>query len=209
MVYDFGSELPKNLPCWHERYFADIEHIGSQKRKLRSLENIFSFSRAASHFVIRMHCRCFVPPYLFFHMIEFAPHSPWPKRIKILMYGFLGFVLVAAFLSTIGRYWAKQQTSDRAASTKIKMQAIKFGIKAHHFIKGEYPKTRKDLAHIYEEPSKLPIQLKQLRKEEPLEDAWQRDFRYVCPGEHNPDSYDLWSMGEDGKDGTKDDITNW
>lgn len=142
-------------------------------------------------------------------MIEFAPNSPWPKRIKVLMYVFLGFVLLSALLTTVGGYWVRQQGSDKAASTKIKMQAIQFGITAHHFIKGEYPKTRNDLAHMYDEPTKLPIQLKQLRKEEPLEDAWQRDFHYLCPGEHNIDSYDLWSVGEDGKDGTKDDITNW
>ena len=55
-------------------------------------------------------------------------------------------------------------------------------------------------------------------------DAWDESFFYQCPGKMNPGSYDLWSMGRDGKhgDGTtdptdaqkrgaedSDDITNW
>ena len=42
-------------------------------------------------------------------------------------------------------------------------------------------------------------------KEIPL-DPWQRLFHYRNPGLHNPDSYDLWSDGKDGIEGTKDDI---
>ncbi len=42
-----------------------------------------------------------------------------------------------------------------------------------------------------------------------LKDAWDRDLQYKAPGEHNPSSYDLWSVGPDGNDGTDDDIGNW
>jgi general secretion pathway protein G len=31
----------------------------------------------------------------------------------------------------------------------------------------------------------------------------------MCPGTHNPDSYDVWSLGPDGINGTQDDIGNW
>ncbi len=42
-----------------------------------------------------------------------------------------------------------------------------------------------------------------------LKDAWGRRFRYQAPGTHNPQYYDLWSMGKDGEEGTDDDIGNW
>jgi general secretion pathway protein G len=29
------------------------------------------------------------------------------------------------------------------------------------------------------------------------------------PGKHNTDSFDVWSVGPDGQDGTEDDIGNW
>jgi general secretion pathway protein G len=40
-------------------------------------------------------------------------------------------------------------------------------------------------------------------------DPWQNDYKYKCPGVHNPSGYDAWSMGPDGQDGTADDIGNW
>jgi general secretion pathway protein G len=38
---------------------------------------------------------------------------------------------------------------------------------------------------------------------------WGRPYVYVFPGRHNANSYDLYSIGPDGQDGTPDDIGNW
>ncbi len=40
-------------------------------------------------------------------------------------------------------------------------------------------------------------------------DPWGRPYVYKYPGEHNPDTYDLYSLGKDGQPGTEDDIKNW
>ena len=40
-------------------------------------------------------------------------------------------------------------------------------------------------------------------------DPWGNQYQYVTPGKHNTDSYDIWSNGPDGQDGTEDDIGNW
>lgn len=45
-------------------------------------------------------------------------------------------------------------------------------------------------------------------KKKPL-DPWGRPYVYKYPGEHNPASYDLYSLGKDGQAGTEDDIKNW
>jgi general secretion pathway protein G len=42
-----------------------------------------------------------------------------------------------------------------------------------------------------------------------LKDAWGRELLYKFPGEHRPDSYDLYSLGADGEEGTDDDIANF
>ncbi len=42
-----------------------------------------------------------------------------------------------------------------------------------------------------------------------LKDPWGNEYQYKNPGEFNEDSYDLYSMGPDGEDGTDDDIGNW
>ena len=43
-------------------------------------------------------------------------------------------------------------------------------------------------------------------------DSWNRPLKYKCPGDHNPDSYDLYSLGADGVEGGSGpnaDIGNW
>jgi general secretion pathway protein G len=40
-------------------------------------------------------------------------------------------------------------------------------------------------------------------------DPWGRPYVYVSPGRNNPNSYDLYSLGADGREGTEDDVTNW
>jgi general secretion pathway protein G len=40
-------------------------------------------------------------------------------------------------------------------------------------------------------------------------DPWGNAFHLAVPGKHNPDSFDLWSVGPDKQDGTADDIGNW
>ncbi len=43
-----------------------------------------------------------------------------------------------------------------------------------------------------------------MMKEIPL-DPWGKPYQYRRPGTHNPDEYDLFSMGKDGQSDTADD----
>ncbi|MHB8155649.1 MAG: type II secretion system major pseudopilin GspG [Candidatus Omnitrophota bacterium] len=45
-------------------------------------------------------------------------------------------------------------------------------------------------------------------KKKPM-DPWGKTYIYKFPGEHNSSSYDLYSMGSDGKPDTADDVVNW
>ncbi len=40
-------------------------------------------------------------------------------------------------------------------------------------------------------------------------DPWRQEYRFKIPGVHKEYSFDLWSIGPDGQDGTDDDVTNW
>ena len=40
-------------------------------------------------------------------------------------------------------------------------------------------------------------------------DPWGHPYKYAVPGNHNRESFDVWSSGPDGVDGTPDDIGNW
>lgn len=75
----------------------------------------------------------------------------------------------------------------------------------------DYPSTEQGLRALIQKPTSSPIPKNwngPYIKKVPL-DPWSREYKYKCPGDHNPDEYDLWSTGKDGQDGTEDDIDNW
>lgn len=69
---------------------------------------------------------------------------------------------------------------------------------------GKYPTT---LAELRAKPQGADNWKGPYLKKDP-KDPWGRPYIYAAPGQHNTDSYDLFSYGKDGKEGT-DDITNW
>ena len=82
---------------------------------------------------------------------------------------------------------------------------IKSALGAYEVDNGQYPKSLQDLlvqpsnAKNWHGPylDKLPV------------DPWGNPYVYYYPGKHNPNGYDLLSVGPDGKEGTDDDIGNW
>ena len=51
--------------------------------------------------------------------------------------------------------------------------------------------------------------MRKMIEESALKDAWGNEYQYRNPGRHNPNGYDIYSSGPDGKEGTEDDIGNW
>ncbi len=93
-----------------------------------------------------------------------------------------------------------------AAQTDIRA-GIKSALDQFEIDNGYYPKSLNDLLQQpnnaknwhgpYFDPPQLPV------------DPWSNPYVYVAPGRHNPNGYDLSSVGPDGKAGTDDDIGNW
>jgi general secretion pathway protein G len=59
------------------------------------------------------------------------------------------------------------------------------------------PGNAKNWHGPYFDPPRLPV------------DPWNNPYVYYFPGKHNQNSYDLLSVGPDGKEGTDDDVVNW
>ncbi len=68
---------------------------------------------------------------------------------------------------------------------------------------GEYPSTEQGLQILMDNKhgqkylDKIP------------NDSWGHPYHYLYPGNYNQSSFDLWSNGKDGVEGTTDDIANW
>lgn len=74
-----------------------------------------------------------------------------------------------------------------------------------------YPTTEQGLEALVRMPTvgPKPQSYKPLLRKAALTDPWGNPYQYARPGKFNPDSYDIFSMGLDGKAGTSDDIGNW
>lgn len=80
---------------------------------------------------------------------------------------------------------------------------------------GKYPTTEQGLEALRSRPTQPPLPrawsgpyLKKVIGADP----WGSAYEYTAPGEHNPETYDLHSLGADarpGGNGNDADITNW
>jgi len=81
---------------------------------------------------------------------------------------------------------------------------------------GTYPTQEQGLDALVHEPTSEPRPRRYPAggyvTAKSLVDPWQNTYRYDRPGKNNPQSYDLYSYGDDGSpggDGDNADIGNW
>jgi general secretion pathway protein G len=93
---------------------------------------------------------------------------------------------------------------------KADIQALKIALSAYQLQTGAYPTKEQGLKSLWAKPTVEPIpdNWRPVMEEEVL-DPWNHPYQYDNPGKHNPDRYDVYSMGPDGQAGTEDDIGNW
>ncbi|NLF30528.1 MAG: type II secretion system major pseudopilin GspG [Planctomycetes bacterium] len=78
----------------------------------------------------------------------------------------------------------------------------------------DYERMPESLDELVERPDDIPAERwnPPTVKVKDLNDPWGRPYQYVCPGEHNEGSYDLFTLGRDGQTGGQRedaDVTNW
>ncbi len=99
---------------------------------------------------------------------------------------------------------------DADARVAADFQVIETQLKVYQAMNGFLPTTKQGLQALITMPEgdPSPAQWRQLFQKMPL-DPWKQPYQYECPGKHNPNSFDLYSMGPDRKAETDDDIGNW
>ncbi|MDR3143598.1 MAG: type II secretion system major pseudopilin GspG [Puniceicoccales bacterium] len=73
---------------------------------------------------------------------------------------------------------------------------------------GHYPTTDQGLKALIKAPEGVGRRWKGPYVDELPLDPWGRAYEYRCPGEHNRDKYDVWSLGAKGNGGGEA-IGNW
>jgi general secretion pathway protein G len=101
---------------------------------------------------------------------------------------------------------AAEQARQAAAQTQI--ANFSTALDAFEVDNGYYPKGKSGLNDLVQAPRDAQNWKGPYLKDIP-NDPWAKPYVYQGPGKHNATSYDLASMGPDGRENTEDDVTNW
>jgi general secretion pathway protein G len=102
----------------------------------------------------------------------------------------------------------------RRGPAKSQIQILSLALDAYRLDNEAFPTTEQGLESLRSVPiADSPPNWKgpYLRQLVPL-DPWGRAYVYVSPGVSNPNAYDLYTLGKDGKaggDGEDADVTSW
>jgi general secretion pathway protein G len=110
----------------------------------------------------------------------------------------IGLVTAAIGVAVIG-----QLGEGQAKAARNQAYQIAESIKIYKLNNGSYPTTGQGLSVLVTPPKGKPIM------ETMPKDPWGADYIYVIPGQKNPASFDVRSKGNDGQEGTEDDVGNW
>ena len=116
-------------------------------------------------------------------------------------------LLVALAMGQLGGIGdvAKRQAAIANIST------LKAALFAYQLDNGSFPTTNQGMKALWARPTMEPIPAHwhALASGDISMDPWGHPYQYICPGKHNPSSFDIWSMGDDGASNTDDDLGNW
>ena len=122
--------------------------------------------------------------------------GPWAGDIKKAK-------LPDAFLVDYVRVYDLVETRAAIRAVKVQVAVLEQAIETYQVVVGSYPAK---LDALRTRPADVPADRwdgPYLNNDVPL-DPWGNAYHYALPGVHNRDSFDVWSVGPDGKQ-----IGNW
>lgn len=146
--------------------------------------------------------------------MTFNPPSQHDRRIHLQRaFTLIELLLVLVILGILAAIVVPKFSgrTEQARQTAAQSQIATFGtaLDAFEVDTGFYPKGKDGLLDLVQQPRDAQNWKGPYLKGEIPQDPWGNDYVYEYPGKRNPGSYDLMSVGPDGRAGTDDDITNW
>ena len=127
--------------------------------------------------------------------------------LELLVVMFI-LVLLAGVVTVVV---TKRVEEAKHAKAIADIESLGNAIDQYHLQNGSYPTT---LDALREKPSgeDLPNWNGPYIKKPVPDDPWGQAYFYAAPGDMNKESFDLYSLGRDGKEGgsgSDADVTNW
>jgi len=133
------------------------------------------------------------------------------QRAFTLVELLLVMVILAVLAGIVLPKFANRGEQARQTAAKTQIGAFSTALSAFEVDNGYYPRGKDGLLALLQKPNDAQNWRGPYLEEKGgiPNDPWGRPYIYECPGKHNVNSYDISSMGFDGREGTEDDITNW
>ena len=117
-------------------------------------------------------------------------------------------ILVVLGSMTVAFFGGTRQKAYRDAA-RGEIGILAGGVDRYEFDMRNYPSSLDELIKAPSGDTASDWGGPYIKGSEINEDPWGNKYRLAVPGKKNTESYDLWSLGPDGQDGTDDDIGNW
>jgi len=131
-----------------------------------------------------------------------------PVRAFTLIELLLVLVILGVLAAIVVPKFAGRTEQARVTAAMTQIASFSTALDAFEVDNGYYPKGRNGLLELVQPPRDAKNWHGPYLKDLP-KDPWGFDYVYECPGRHNVGSYDIMSVGPDGRAGGDDDITNW
>jgi general secretion pathway protein G len=133
-------------------------------------------------------------------------HAAFSLMEMLLVIGLMG-ILMGVMAVGFGNIFGE---NEKTVAGMFVNQGIKANLQQYRMNMGSYPTSDEGLKALLEAPDgDKASRWKGPYADTMPKDPWGNPYQYACPGVHNKNSYDIWTMGPDGQDGTADDIGNW
>lgn len=116
-------------------------------------------------------------------------------------------IIIGALVAMVMPRLTGRGEQARVQASKADIEAnIATALKLYELDNGSFPSTSEGLAALLKRPGSANNWNGPYLEKKAI-DPWQREYKYVYPGEHRAD-YDLYSLGKDGVE-SEDDVVNW
>ena len=127
-----------------------------------------------------------------------------PRRAFTLLEIIVVIIVLALLAGLVAPQIFGRVSEARGATARTQIELLGTALDNYRLDNGAYPATEQGLSALREKPTRAPVPANwrgpYLRKDVP-NDPWGRPYIYRFPGERNATTYDLSSLGRDGRPG--------
>ena len=147
------------------------------------------------------------------HRISRATVWAFSRRGMTLLELLVVLAAIAVLAAVVGPSLFRNVGDAKVSSAKSQLEIFATALGAFRLDNDDYPTTEQGLEALrtVPAPSKRSWRGPYLTKVVPL-DPWGRAYHYICPGIANAETFDLYTLGRDGKvggTGEDADVTSW